>query len=398
MPELDRLIVARSAQSPKRESGLSKLVGISAIATYRPSWVLGNDWFEGNLSRKFAQHTGILSRCISQEDEVTMGARAVQCLLEQTGCDLRNCVAVVFAGSSLIQRHVARRYLRADEARREDYRNVARQFVEQLRISSVPAFGINWGCSGYAKAMEIAAQCARCIQLRRDQFILVVTANRTSKITDYGCKVTAPIFGDFAQATMLGGADSRRHPMEFALLYARAERRPSDGAFFDYHLRKNVVVPTIDGGRRVESQRLVFSLDMMGLGDGAPRAMADAAAKALAATQIRPEAVDFVIPHQAGTAVVNLTAMKLEELGIRGEVVNGLTRNVGNISSSSVPYALEQNWHRLQGTIVCPTAAVGRPGSASLTQGCLVLKSTKVPATVAAPLMPWTLDGQLSNR
>jgi hypothetical protein len=67
--------------------------------------------------------------------------------------------------------------------------------------------------------------------------------------------------------------------------------------------------------------------------------------------------------------------MKLELLGIHGDVINGLTRDVGNISSSSVPYALEQNWNRLQGTIVCPTAAVGRPGSASLTQGCIVLQS-----------------------
>ena len=204
----------------------------------------------------------------------------------------------------------------------------------------------------------------------------MVTVNRTSKITDYGCKVTAPIFGDFAQATLLGGAESRRYPMELALVYAAAERQPANGVFFNYHLRENVLVPTPDGGRAVEPQRLVFSLDMMGLGDGAPRAMANAAAKALQATGIRPEEVDFVVPHQAGTGVIRLTAMKLEELGIRCEVINGLTRNVGNISSSSVPYALQQNWDRLHGTILCPTAAVGKPGHASLTQGCIVLKAT----------------------
>jgi len=71
-----------------------------------------------------------------------------------------------------------------------------------------------------------------------------------------------------------------------------------------------------------------------------------------------------------------LTAMKLEEFGIGGEVINGLTQHVGNISSSSVPYALQQNWDRLRGTIICPTAAVGLPGHASLTQGCIILKAT----------------------
>ena len=263
-----------------------------------------------------------------------------------------------------------------EQARREDFGAVARQFVERLGIPSARAFGISWGCSGYAKAMEIAARyVARRPRLRGEQFILVVTVNRASKITDYGCKVTAPIFGDFAQATLLGGAESRRHPIQLALVYAAAEWRPAGGVYFNYHMRENVVVPTPDGGRAVEPWRLVFSLDMMGLGDEAPRGMADAAAKALQATGIRPEQVDFVVPHQAGVSMVRLTAMKLEELGIRGEVLNGLTRNVGNISSSSVPYALQQNWGRLHGTIICPTAAVGNPGFASLSQGCIILKT-----------------------
>jgi len=369
-------VIAHTARGPLRSAELSKIVGISAIATYEPPWKLANEWFGGTLSRKFVQHTGILSRRISLEDEVTMGVRAVKNLQSRTGCDLRNCVAVVFAGSSLIHGYIARRYLSEEQARREDFRAVAREFAERLGIFSARVFGINWGCSGYAKAMELAARyVARCPRLRQEQFILVVTVNRTSKITDYGCHVTAPIFGDFAQATLLGGAGSRRYPMELALVYAAAERQPADGVFFNYHLRENVIAPTPAGDRAVEPRRLVFSLDMMGLGDGAPRAMARAAAKALDAAGIRPEEVGFVVPHQAGTSVIRLTAMKLEELGIRAEVINGLTRDVGNISSSSVPYALQQNWERLQGTILCPTAAVGKPGHASLTQGCIILRA-----------------------
>ena len=250
-------------------------VGISAIATYQPPWILGNEWFEGTLSHKFVQHTGILSRRISLEDEVTMGIRAVENLRSQSGCDLQKCVAVVFAGSSLIHGYIARRYLSEEQARREDFRAVARRFVKRLGIPSVQVFGINWACSGYARALEIAAHyAARQPKFKQDQFILVVTVNRTSKITDYGCRATAPIFGDFAQATLLGSAESGRYPNKFALVYAAAERQPIDGVFFNYHLRENVVVPAPDGGRTVEPKRLVFSLDMMGLGDGAPRAMA----------------------------------------------------------------------------------------------------------------------------
>ncbi len=69
--------------------------------------------------------------------------------------------------------------------------------------------------------------------------------------------------------------------------------------------------------------------------------------------------------------------MKLEEIGVRGEVINGLTSDVGNVSSCSVPYALRKTWNRLQGTIVCPTAGVGHPGDAEVSQGCIILQATE---------------------
>jgi len=41
---------------------------------------------------------------------------------------------------------------------------------------------------------------------------------------------------------------------------------------------------------------------------------------------------------------------------------------------------LKQNWSRLGGTIVCPTAGVGGPGEAQVSQGCVVLKATRLDA------------------
>ncbi|MGA2259179.1 MAG: hypothetical protein ABSG53_31285, partial [Thermoguttaceae bacterium] len=83
---------------------------------------------------------------------------------------------------------------------------------------------------------------------------------------------------------------------------------------------------------------------------------------------------------QAGAGIVRLTAMMLDRIGVRGEVINGITRDVGNVSSSSVPYALKQNWSRLGGTIVCPTAGVGKPGQAQVSQGCVILQATRTHA------------------
>jgi 3-oxoacyl-[acyl-carrier-protein] synthase III len=212
--------------------------------------------------------------------------------------------------------------------------------------------------------------------LERNQFILVVTASRISRITDYGCPQTAGLFGDLSTATLIARHDNRRHPVHFDLVHASAERRAASGAFFNFHERANVLAPTRDGGERYES-RLVFSLDGMGIADAAPRAMAGALADALTATGIDKDDLRYVLPHQAGAAIVRLTAMKVEQLGIRAEVINGLTSQIGNVSSSSVPYGLMKHWRQLTGLVACPTAAVGTPGRSELLQGCLLLRATR---------------------
>ena len=359
----------------------SQTIGISAIATYEPPWVLGNDWFQSLLPRKFVEHSGIVSRHISQEDEITMGVRAVENLRKETHCNLNDCVAVVFAASSLFSLAVAGKSPNRKRALRKYSRIAAKHFCQRLGFPALPVFSINWGCSGYSRAMAIVERfVVPTMPLRPHQFILVVTVNRTSKIVDFGCKQTAPVFGDMAQATLLARVDSPQHPVHFALVHAAAENRPVGGVFFDFHWRENVLVPTPDGGRRSLPRRLVFSLNMMGIADAAPRAMADAAASALQTAKIRPEDVQYVVPHQAGAGIVRLTAMTLDRIGVRGEVINGVTRDVGNVSSSSVPYALKQNWSRLGGTIVCPTAGVGGPGQAQVSQGCVILRATRTHA------------------
>jgi hypothetical protein len=106
--------------------------------------------------------------------------------------------------------------------------------------------------------------------------------------------------------------------------------------------------------------------------------MADATCTILQESSIRAENVRYVVPHQAGTGIVKLASMKLDEIGVRGEVVNGLTADVGNVSSSSIPFALRNTWWTLDGTIACPSAGVGSPSQPSITQGCILLQATRL--------------------
>ena len=181
--------VARTARKSKAWPEISKTIGISAVATYERPWVLDNDWFADTLLRKFVQHTGILSRRIGCEDEVTLGVRAVERLEQQTDGDPAELPVGGVCRSS-IHRGIARRYLNAEQARREDFQAAAREWSTGWVFRGA-AVGINWAAAGYAKAMEVAARLRPlCPAPAGPVPILVVTANRTSKITDYALAAT----------------------------------------------------------------------------------------------------------------------------------------------------------------------------------------------------------------
>jgi 3-oxoacyl-[acyl-carrier-protein] synthase III len=354
-------------------------LGISAIAIHQPPWELENSWFGDAMPRKFAHHTGIEARAISLDDEVTMGLHAVRQLQRETGCNLADCRGIVFVSPSFIPASVARRHLTPAQVASERPSLAARRLARELGLRRCRTIGLNWFCCGYSRAFSlICRRWAPRLSLRRDQFILVVAATRISRITDYSSPQTAGLFGDMSSATLLTRTTSRRHPVHFEIVHADAEKQPAERPAFDFHLRAHVPAPAPGGGMVHDDERLVYSLDGMAIAEIAPRAMSAAVAKALADTGLSGGDVNFVVPHQAGSGIVRFTGMKLDEHGVRGELVNGLTRRTGNVSACSIPHALQTKWQQLTGLIACPTAAVGSPGRPEVLQGCILLRATAI--------------------
>jgi 3-oxoacyl-[acyl-carrier-protein] synthase III len=352
-------------------------LGIAAIALHQPAWELENAWFGEAMPRKFAHHTGIEARAISLDDEVTMGLHAIRQLQRETGCNLADCRGIAFVSPSFIPASVARRHLEPALVARERPSTAARELARGLGTRRCRTIGLNWFCCGYSRAFALVSRrWAPRLALRRDEFLLVVAATRISRITDYSSPQTAGLFGDMASATLLAPMTSRKHPVHFEIVHADAEQQPIERSAFDFHLRPRVPVPAPGGGTALLDERLVYSLDGMAIAEIAPRAMSAAVAKALADTGLSGGDVDFVVPHQAGSGIVRFTGMKLDEHGVRGELVNGLTRRTGNVSACSVPHALKTVWGRLRGLIACPTAAVGSPGRPEVLQGCILLRAT----------------------
>ena len=355
----------------------SNRIGISAVSVHRPSWILNNAWFGETMPRKFSRHTGIESRAISLEDEVTMGVRVVRKLQAETGCNLADCRGILFASPSFLPPTIADRFLGKSQARLERPQHAARQLTKRLNVPHIRTLGINWFCCGYSRSLSlIQKRWAPHLNLQNNEFILVVAASRISRITDYSCSQTAGLFGDMASATLLAPLTSQRYPAHFELLHADARREQIEHPAFNFERRENVPIPLPNGGVAHADNRIVYTLDGMAIADTAPRQMSAAVASALEASSLSGNDVDYVVPHQAGTGIVRFTGMKLEEYGIGGQLINGLTERAGNVSACSVPFALRETWDQLSGIIACPTAAVGSPGKPEVLRGCVLLKST----------------------
>jgi 3-oxoacyl-[acyl-carrier-protein] synthase III len=364
-------------QPPGPAPSLDPSLGIAAIALHQPKWELENGWFGDAMPRKFAHHTGIEARGISLDDEVTMGMHAVRQLQRETGCHLAACRGLVFVSPSFIPPSIAQRHLQPDQREREQPGHAARLLARKLGMQRCRTIGLNWFCCGYSRAFSLVCRrWAPRLGLRDDEFLLIVASTRISRITDYSIPQTAGLFGDMASATLLAPATSRKHPVHFTIVHADAEKQPADRPAFDFHIRPQVPVPAPGGGTLRDVERLVYTLDGMAIAEIAPRAMSAAVAKALADASLSGGDVRFVVPHQAGSGIVRFTGMQLDAHGIRGELINGLTKRTGNVSACSIPHALKHTWERLSGLIACPTAAVGSPGRPEVLQGCILLRAT----------------------
>lgn len=353
--------------------------GIANISLHQPKQVISNDWYGESLPKKFVNHTGIEERHISFRDEVTMAAECIESMVDHGKIDLKDCAGLIFVTPSFVPMHVANRYMDRQHARQEQPSRAAHQLANRLGMNPRKIAGMNGFCSGYAKACLYAKQkMVPALNLQGTEMILLVTSNRISRITDYGCRQSGALFGDFATVTVLSRTENQRYPVRFELVDVCYNKQAVNRAYFDFSLKQNVLVPTPDGGQEIVPERLVFSMDGMGIADTAPRAMAASAGQLLEANGISASEVQRVVPHQAGNGIIRLASMKFEQLGLEADVVNGLAKDVGNVSSGSVPLALSKLWADLEGYILCPVAAVGSPGRPEVSQGCLLFKASAV--------------------
>ena len=198
---------------------------------------------------------------------------------------------------------------------------------EMLGAKKAAAFDLEAGCSGFIYGLSVAqAFIAAGIY----KTVLVIGTDVMSRMVNWKDRDTCVLFGDGAGAVVLKPVKSDQGILSVHL--------GSDGSGAD-----TLLVPA--GGSRMPFSEEAFARNLqyihMSGGDVfrfAVKAMCNATTQVLDGAGLKREDMDFLVPHQANTRIIEAAAKRLK-LPLEKVVVT--VDRYGNNSTASVPLALE---------------------------------------------------------
>ncbi|SDA36563.1 beta-ketoacyl-ACP synthase III [Sphingomonas sp. NFR15] len=256
------------------------------------------------------ERTGIRFRHIADEHETTatLGADAARAALAAAGAAARDIDLIVLATATPDQ----------------TFPSSATKIQALLGIDDCVAFDVAAVCSGFLYALQVADSMIRAGAVRR---ALVIGSETFSRILDWEDRATCVLFGDGAGAIVLEARESDAAADAQGVL---AVRLHADG-------RHNQLL-YVDGGPSTTGT--VGKLRMKGR-EVFRHAVVNLAAvltETMAAAGLAPDAIDWLVPHQANARILDATAKKL---GLSPDKVVVTVDRHANTSAASVPLALD---------------------------------------------------------
>ena len=278
------------------------------VGAYLPERIVTNDELAARMDTSDAwirERTGIRERRIAAPGEKTsdLALEASRRALAAAGKDARELDLIVLATAT------------PDRT----FPSTATAVQAGLGMTEGVAFDVQAVCSGFIYALAVADNFIRAGQSRS---ALVIGAETFSRILDWNERETSVLFGDGAGAVVLDACeDDPRHLLSTHL--------HSDGRHGD--------LLYVDGGP--SSTGTVGHLRMKGreVFKHAVTNLAQVVNEALTANGLGPEAIDWIVPHQANLRILRATGRKL---GIGDDRVIVTVDRHANTSAASVPLAL----------------------------------------------------------
>ena len=182
------------------------------------------------------------------------------------------------------------------------------------------AFDIQAVCAGFTYALATADAFIRCGTYKK---VLVMGAETFSRILDFQDRGTCVLFGDGAGAVVLEASK------EAGIL--------STALHADGSQRDILCVPGRAGNGEVHGSPFM-TMDGQAVFKLAVKVLEQVAHEALEKANLKPEQIDWLVPHQANIRIMEGTAKKM---GMSMDKVIVTVHEHGNTSAASIPLALD---------------------------------------------------------
>ncbi|EGQ1732898.1 ketoacyl-ACP synthase III [Staphylococcus pseudintermedius] len=308
-------------------------VGIKGFGAYAPDRVIDNAYFESYLDTSdewISQMTGIKERRWADENQDTsdLAYEASIRAIEDAGIDAQDIDMVIVATSTGDHR----------------FPTVANMLQQRLGLGKVASMDQLAACSGFMYGIITA----RSFVLSGEyQNVLVVGADKLSKITDLNDRSTAILFGDGAGSVIIGEVSENRGILSYEL--------GSDGVGGKYLYQDQETNFIRMNGREV------FKFAVRVMGESSQRAVEKA--------NLGPDDINMFIPHQANIRIMESARQRLN---LPKEKMSVSVDKYGNTSAASIPLSVKQELEN--GSIKDDDVVVFVGFGGGLTWGSIVIR------------------------
>ncbi|MBV9017260.1 MAG: ketoacyl-ACP synthase III [Alphaproteobacteria bacterium] len=286
---------------------------IAGCGAYLPERIVTNDELAERLDTSdewIRQRTGIGERRIAASGELTsdLAFHAARQALERAGMNGSDLDLIVLATAT------------PDET----FPATAVKVQARLGMKRGAAFDVQAVCSGFIFALAVADNAVRLGQART---ALVIGAETFSRILDWQDRGTCVLFGDGAGAVLLNAvADSS--PKQRGILSTHLH---SDGRQHD--------ILYVDGGPSSTGNAGFLRMQGRDVFRQAVQHLSSVVDEALAANGLDPGDIDWLVPHQANTRIIEAVGRKL---GLGPDKTIVTIERHANTSAASIPLALDE--------------------------------------------------------
>ena len=272
-----------------------------SIAAYTPAEILTNLDLEKMVETSdewITKRTGIKQRRIAQDEDTSdLGTKAARLAIERANLRAKDIDAVICA--TISPDHFC-------------MPSTACKIAKNLGINSVMAFDISAACTGFIYLLELAKSL---IESGSKKHILIIGAEKLSKIVDWTDRTTCILFGDGAGAAVVS-ADSKNEIIDV--------HTASDGNYAEL-----LITPGGEEKFIKMSGNEVFKV--------AVQTLTKDVVEILERNKIPSDKIDLFIPHQANLRIIEAVKQRLNFSDEQCVVTVG---KYGNTSSASIPMAM----------------------------------------------------------